>query len=730
MLQTPALSRRQFLRVSALAGGGLLLATRFDLERIARAADAVAPTAFEPNAFIRITPDGRVTIVAKNPEIGQGVRTMLPMLIAEELDVEWSAVTVEQAPFDPAHFESQSAGGSQATPTAWLPMRRVGAAGRAMLVAAAAKTWGVPETECETAAGHVRHAATGRDLPYGRLLATAATMPVPDLGKVALKDPARFRILGTRVPDVDDPAIVTGRPLYGIDVTRPGMRYASFVKCPVFGGKVTSANLDEVKSQPGIRNVFLVAGGTALNGLLPGIAIVGDSWWQVQRARQTLKVTWEEGGTAAQSSQGFAASATSLAKQPAQRTLRRDGDPDAAFGSAAKVITADYAYPFLAHAPLEPMNFTAEFKDGAVEMWGLTQTPARGRSLVASTLGIPEERVTIHLTRGGGGFGRRLSNDYLVEAAWIAREAAVPVKLLWTREDDMTHDFYRPIGFHFLRGGVDAGGSLVAWRGHFVSLGSGDHFDPSAGISQDEFPAGYVPNFALESSVMPNGVPTGALRAPGSNGVAFVIQSFLDELAHAAGKDPLRFRLDLLAAAAGKEPRVVDAARARGVLERVAAMSEWGRHSLPRGSGMGIAFHFSHRGYFAEVAQATVSRAGELRVDRVWVAADIGSTVINLSRAEQEAQGAVLDGIGEAFAQEITIDRGRAVQSNFDTFPMLRMKQAPPVEVQFVRTENSPTGLGEPALPPAIPALANAIFAATGTRIRSLPISKHDLRWS
>jgi isoquinoline 1-oxidoreductase beta subunit len=730
MLETPGLSRRQFLRVTALAGGGLLLASGFDLASVARAAGNESPAAFEPNAFIRMTPDGRVTIVAKNPEIGQGVRTMLPMLIAEELDVDWSMVTVEQASFDPVHFERQSAGGSQATPTAWLPMRRVGAAGRAMLVAAAAKTWSVPESECETASGHVRHRPSGRDLPYGRLLATAATIPPPDLEKVALKDPARFRILGTRVPDVDDAAIVTGRPLYGIDVTRPGMRYASFVKCPVFGGKVATANLDEVKAQPGIRQVFLVAGGPALDGLLPGVAIVGDSWWQVQRARQVLKVTWDEGPTATQSSQGFAQRATELSTQPAQRSLRRDGDPDAAFAAAARVITADYAYPFLSHAPLEPMNFTAEFRDGAVEMWGLTQTPARGRSLVASTLGIPEERVTIHLTRGGGGFGRRLSNDYLVEAAWIAREAGTPVKLLWTREDDMTHDFYRPAGFHFLRGGVDASGRLVAWRSHFVSFGDGDHFASSAGISPDEFPAGYVPGFALESSVMPSGIPTGALRAPGSNGIAFVVQSFLDELAHAAGKDPLRFRLDLLADAAGKEPRTVDAARARGVLEQVAEMSGWGRGTLPRGTGMGVAFHFSHRGYFAEVAQVTVSHAGELHVDHVWVAADIGNTVINLSRAEQEAQGAVLDGIGEALAQEIAIDRGRAAQRNFDGFPMLRMRQAPPVEVQFVRTENPPTGLGEPALPPAIPALTNAIFAATGKRIRSLPISRTDLSWS
>jgi len=728
--QAPGLSRRRFLQVTALAGGGLLLAGGYDVALAADAPPDGANRAFEPNTFIRMAPDGRVTIVAKNPEIGQGVRTMLPMLIADELDVDWGDVTVEQASFDTTRFKNQFAGGSLATPSEWVPMRRVGAAGRALMVAAAARTWRVPEADCETASGRVRHRPSGRELRYGQLLATAATLPAPDLEKVPLKDPSQFRIIGTRVPDVDAHAIVTGRPLYGIDVTRPGMRYASFVKCPVFGGRVVSANLDEVKAQPGIRHAFVVEGGTSLAGLLPGVAIVGDSWWQVQRARRRLQVTWDEGATAAQGSEGFARQAAELAAQPPQRVLRRDGDAEAALGRAARVVSADYAYPFLAHAPLEPMNFTAHYHDGGVELWGLTQTPERGRGMVASTLGIPEERVTIHLLRGGGGFGRRLSNDYLVEAAWIARQAGEPVKLLWTREDDTAHDFYRPAGFHFLRGGLDAEGRLVAWRGHFVSFGEGERFAPSSSIAPDEFPGGYVADHALVSSVMPSGVPTGALRAPGSNGFAFVFQSFLDELALAAGQDPLRFRIDLLAREAGPEPRRVSSTRMRGVLERVAAMSGWGKRMLPRGTGMGVAFHYSHRGYFAEVVQASVSRTGALTVERVWVAGDIGRTIINPSRAENEAQGAVLDGLAEALGQEIVVERGRAVQQNFDTFPLLRMAQAPPVEVEFVRTENDPTGLGEPALPPAIPALTNAIFAATGKRIRSLPLSRHDLSWS
>lgn len=732
------LSRRQFLRVTGLAGGGLLLATW--VEPLGRALGAPAPGAagpgaeFAPNAFIRITPEGRVTIVAQNPEIGQGVKTMLPMLIADELDVDWSAVTVEQASLDTVRFQSQSAGGSSATPNHWLPMRRAGAVARALLVSAAAQAWGVPASECRTRSGVVRHPPSGRSAPYGGLLEAAAALPVPDPETVKLKDPAEFRIIGTRVPGVDNPAIVTGRPLYGIDFSLPGMLHATFVKCPVFAGRVASANLDQVKAQPGVRHAFVVEGGGALNGLLAGVAIVADSWWAARRARDALRIAWDEGATAGQGSADFAARAAEIARQAPQRSLRKDGDPASALAGAPHVVEAEYAYPFLAHAPLEPMNCTARFQDGALELWGPTQTPQRGRGLVASTLGIAEDKVTIHLTRSGGGFGRRLNNDYLVEAAWIARETGAPVQLLWTREDDLQHDFYRPAGHHRLRGGVDAGGRLVAWSDHFVSFGEGERFAPSAGMSPNEFPARFVPHFALDASVMPLGVPTGALRAPGSNGIAFVVQSFMDELAVAAGRDPVRFRLDLLSAAEqgdgeGQAPRFV-AARMRGVLERVAARSGWGKRPLPRGTGMGVAFHFSHRGYFAEVVQASVSRAGAIRVERVWVAGDVGGTIINASNAEHQVQGAVLDGLGAALGQEITIERGRTVQAGFEQYPLLRMSQAPPVEVEFVRTDLPPTGLGEPALPPVIPALCNAIFSATGKRVRSLPLSRHSLGWA
>jgi isoquinoline 1-oxidoreductase beta subunit len=732
-----ALDRRQFLRATALAGGGVLFASTIEAWMV----DGAPPAAGDGslNAFVRIAPDGRATIVAKNPEVGQGVKTMLPMLIAEELDVDWSAVTVVQGDFDPARFADQYAGGSRATPTHWLPLRRVGAGARAMLVAAAAERWGVAVNDCTTASGVVRHASSGRSLGYGELAARAAQLPAPALETVSLKEPRDFRILGKPLPGVDNAAIATGKPLFGIDVALPGMLHATFEKCPVFGGAVATANLEEVAREPGVRKVFVVEGQKELTGLLGGVAIVAESTWAAMRARRKLRVTWNEGPTASQTSAGFAAKAAELWTAPPHRTMRRDGDPSAALARAAKVVEADYAYPFLHHATLEPQNTTAHWRDGKLELWAPTQTPQRGRELVAKTLGISEDAITLHLTRMGGGFGRRLQNDYLVEAARIAREIDAPVQLLWTREDDTRHGFYRPAGYHRFHGGLDADGRLVAWRSHFVTFGENGSFAPSAAAAADEFPARFVADYAGEVSFQPLGVPTGALRAPRSNALAFVVQGFLDELAAAAGRDPLDFHLELLARTplpwtpqenAPPPDQRLDGARMRAVLELVAEKSGWRARPRERGRGMGLAWYHSHRGHFAEVVEVEVSRAGELRVVKVWVGADVGSLILNPSNAENQVQGSVLDGISGALAQEITIENGRAAQSNFHDFPLLRLSQAPPVEVHFRTTDYAPTGLGEPAMPPVVPALTHAIFAATGRRIRSLPISRHDLAWS
>ena len=742
---TAPVSRRAFLRVSALAGGGLLVAGLFDTEdavaalQTERAPHAVPP-ADDPRlgAYVRITPDGVVTIVGKNPEIGQGVKTMLPMLIAEELDVAWSQVRVEQASLDPDRYPRQSAGGSTATPTNWLPMRQVGAAARAMLVGAAAQRWNVPAAECTTDAGVVHHRASNRKATYGELASAAATITPPELASVPLKDPKDFRIIGQRTRGVDNHAIVTGKPLFGIDVTRPNLHYATFVKCPVFGGTVASANLDAIKALPGVTHAFVVQGGRNLAGLLGGVAIVGTNWWLLQEAKKKLQVTWNEGDTASQSTAGFAAQAAERFRGAPERSLRSDGDVTAALAAASTTVEAEYAYPFIAHASLEPQNCTAEYANGKLEIWAPTQNPQSGRGLVANTLGMPADDITVHIIRSGGGFGRRLNNDYMVEAAWIAKEAGVPVKLLWTREEDFQHDFFRPGGFHKLRGAIDANGRITAWDNHFVSFGTDGNFVQAANIGAGEFPAFYVPNFALGVSLLPCGVPTGFLRAPGSNGLAFVMQSFIDELAHAAKADPVEVRRQLLAqyqapaSTPGRQaPATFDAARMRAVLDLVVEKAGWAnRGALPKGTGMGVAFHFSHRGYFAEVAQVTVSKAGAVTVDKVWVAGDVGSQIINPSGAEQQVQGSVLDGIAQVLAQEITIEKGRAVQDKFREFPLLRMREAPPVEVHWQLSDNAPTGMGEPALPPVVPAVTNAIFAATGKRIRSLPLSKHDLKWS
>ena len=738
-----SLPRRDFLKLTGLAGGGLVLAFHLRPGANALAADNAGGD-FSPNAFIRISPTGAITIVSKQPEIGQGVKTSLPMIIAEQLEVNWKDITIEQGDLD-QKYGGQSAGGSTSTPNNYDNFHLLGATARTMLVQAAAQTWSVGAAECRAANAAVHH-SSGRSLTYGQLAAKAATLPVPAREEVRLKDPADYRLLGRRITGVDNTKIVTGARLFGLDVKLPGMLYAVYVKCRAFGGKVVAANLEEIKRRPGVKDAFVLAGTSDVKGLVPGVAIIADSTWAALSARNRLEVTWDEGSVAHESWDTFVAQARATAGQPGARQLRKDGDPEGALARAAKVVEAEYVYPFISHANLEPQNTTAHWRDGVMEIWSPSQNPGSGAAIVNRVLGIPPEKIKFHLTRSGGGFGRRLSADFVIEAAAIAQKVSAPVKLTWSREDDLRHDHYRPGGLHFLKGGVDANGKIIAWKNHFFTFGQGGNPGSGGSLNPDEFPGRWIANYQAEQTMFDTGWPMGPWRAPGSCVFAWVIHSFIDELAHAGGRDPLELRLELLGdrdempasggggggkGGKGGSGGGYNVARMRNILKFTAEKAGWGRKKFPRGQGAGLAFHFSHRGYIAQVAEVTVSKDGKLKVDRVVCGCDIGAQVVNLSGAENQVEGSIVDGLGTLLTQELNIERGRVVQSNFHDYPLIGFPDAPvKIETHFLKTNYPTTGLGEPALPPVAPAVCNAIFAATGKRVRQMPLSRVDLRWA
>ncbi|HEX4999228.1 MAG TPA: molybdopterin cofactor-binding domain-containing protein [Terriglobia bacterium] len=751
---TTQLDRRSFIKLSALAGGGFLVGVTAEPPVLAQGPAQGTDAPVDPNVYITVHPDNTFTVLTKNPETGQGMRNSLAMLIAEELDVDWKQVKYQQADCNPDLYGRQIEGGSTATPTGYIPMRNVGAAARMMMVATAAKRWSVPAADLKTAGGAVTHTASGRTATYASLAADAMKLPAMAVTEIKLKDPKDFKILGKRTGGVDNPAIVTGKPSFSIDVNPPGMLYAVYEKCPVFGGKVVSANIADVKKQPGVKHAFIVPppgpDAPATPTWASGVAIVAETWWHAQNARKALKIVWDEGAVASQSSAGYMAQIKGLAAKastpPAGGGQRaaKEGDVEAAFKTAAKIIEAEYDFPLIAHAPLEPQNSTAWFRDGKIEIWSPAQIPLLSDAAVPA--GVKNSDVTFHMVRAGGGFGRRLYKEYDIEVSRIARMLtdertaaglpSVPVKLLWSREDDMAHDDYRPAGYHYFKAGLDANGKLIAFRDYVASYGA------TSVVPANEFPKGFVPNFWVsDGQFKPFDVPTGALRAPASNAISFVMQSFIDEVAIGAGKDPLQYRLDLLnspssyAAPVGRQAynASFNAARAKGVLEAVREMSDWNnRSNLPKGTGKGVAFQFAHNGYVAYVVQVTVDSSKHIRVDKAWVAVDIGEQVINPSSAENLVQGGLIEGMSHLMAWEITIDKGRVVQGNFDKYQPTRMAQLAPdsVEVKFLKTDYTPTGLGEPSLPPAPPAICNAIYAATGVRIRALPLAKQGYRWS
>ena len=713
------LDRRTFLFAGAAAGGGLWVGLD------GAAADTVPNLSINP--WVKITVDNRIIITSHNPEIGQGIKTSIPMLVAEELDVDWAQVEIVQALADASIYGRQVAGGSMATTLQYDALRRVGAGARAMLVAAAAAAWGVPAAEITTGGAMLRH-ASGKSASYGSMAAAAAQLPAPDAAKLALKDPRAFRLIGTPVSGVDNRAIVTGKPLFGIDAKLPGMKFAVYHKRGIAGAEVKSVDLAPVKARKGVSDAFVVTGNSDLAG---GVAIIADSTWAALTARDALQPEWTEGTGAFQSSANWADMAAKRKVAGPEKNIVSNGDVIAALASAAQVVRADYAYPFLAHVPMEPMNCTAWVTGDKVEIWAPTQNPEPGRKAVAKVLGVPEANITIHLMRSGGGFGRRLVNDFMIEAAVIARTAKTPVKLTWSREDDIAHDWLRPGGWHSYTAGLDAAGKVIAWDNHFISYGKDGKFARAADIGESDFPARLIDNFRIGASILPLESNTGYLRAPANNAFGFVTQGFIDELATAAGQDQLAFRQALLG-----EPRwlgdptkrgTYHTGRMRGVLDKAAAMAGWGR-KLPARSGLGIAFHFSHLGYFANVIEAQVADDGSVRVVKVWVAGDVGRQIVNPSGALAQVQGSVLDALGAAMGQAITFADGAVEQRNFGDYPLLRMDATPMVEVAFVTSDYPVTGMGEPAYPAVAPAIANAIFAATGVRLRTLPFDTKALK--
>jgi isoquinoline 1-oxidoreductase beta subunit len=528
------------------------------------------------------------------------------------------------------------------------------------------------------------------------------------------------------VTGVDNHALVTGQPLFGIDQKIPGMLYATYDKCPATGGSVRQANLDEIRSLPGVKDAFVLEGNGQVAELMPGVAIVATSTWAAFTAKRQLRVTWDETGASKDSWSGSVERARELGKQQGSEMIGSKGDVDETFSNAASTLEGFYSYPFLSHATLEPQNTTAWYRDGSIEIWAPTQTPQRGISSVAKILGIAEDQVTLHQTRVGGGFGRRLMNDSVCEAAAISKQAGAPVKLQWTREDDMAHDFYRVGGFHGLKGAVDEAGKLVAFEDHFVTFSSDGEKPVSGGnITDGEFPAPLLENYRITQTMLPLGTPCGPWRAPRSNGIAFAVQSFIHELADAAGRDHLEFLLEIMSRPRWLDPgntRTLNTGRAADVIKLAAEKAGWGKQ-LPGGRGLGLAFYFSHAGHFAEVAEVSVDDNRKVTVHQVTVAADVGP-IVNMSGAENQCQGAVIDGLSTTLGLGLSIENGRVQESNFDQYPLLRIGSAPNVDVHFIQSEYAPTGLGEPALPPIAPAVCNAIFAATGFRVRELPLAK------
>ncbi len=714
-------NRRSFLKVSAAAGGGMVLGFSW----LASCTPSTEPLSevpeewFNINAFIKIGDNGIVTIFSPNPEIGQNIKTSMPMIVAEELDVDWNDVRVEQAGLDTQKYVRQLAGGSQSIRLGWQSLRMAGATARNMLLRATAKLWEVPVEELSTNAGVIKHQSSGKSIGYGEIASAASSIPVPE--EVELKDPKDFKIIGTRRKNVDGPKIIIGEPLFGLDYEREGMLIAMIAHPPAFGMKLKSVDMDKAKSMPGIKDVITI--NTApeekqwsdVNAFNELVVVVGNSTWEVMKAKKALVIEWETETSPESSSEHENKLIDGLKGKPDEIT-RRDGNPEKAFKDAVQVIERTYKAPFLAHNTLEPMNFFADVKADRAELVGPIQTPEYLSKTVSNILGLPEEKISIMMTRMGGGFGRRLYGHFGVEAAVISQKVNAPVKLIYTREDDMTQGTYRPSYRVTYRAALDKNNNLTAFHVRGAGI-------PGSPVFANRYPAGTVDNYLTENVGIKTNISTGAWRAPRSNFIAGAEQSFIDEVAEAAGKDPIDFRLELFERAmkdpVGKD-NDYDPARYAGVLKLVREKSNWDVE-IP-GVYRGVSAYYCHNSYIAQIIDV-VKENGEAKVKKVWCAVDCG-IVVNKEGALNQIEGGIIDGIGHAMFSGLTFADGKPEQNNFNRYRLIRYKDAPhEIEIFFVDNGIDPTGLGEPSLPPISAALANAMYKATGERWYNQPFA-------
>lgn len=734
------MNRRNFLKVSALAGGGLMLELTLPAASAQELGTLVGSK--ELNVFVQIASDGQITIFSATPEMGQGIKTSLPMIIAEEMGARWEDVEVLDAPLDAEKFGMQGAGGSTSIPRNFDTMRRMGASAREMLIGAASESMEVDRRDLEAKDSKVFH-KSGEYLSFGELAALAVRQPVPDPEQLSFKDPKSYTIIGGSVGGVDNLVIATGLSKFGIDAEAPNMKYASYTRCPRIGGIAVSFNQAEIKRLPGVTDAFILEpderSGKAqfafLQGLAVlrgGIAIVGDDTWSVFNARNSLKVKWDESAASTDSWEQMVSDAKNVAKgsgsdikldNPAVATALTDKNN--------RVLESFYEFPYVAHVCMEPMNCTVDFKPGksgepdSMEIWLSSQFPGQVKEIATNMLGVAPENVTVYPMRMGGGFGRRAVHDFAAEAMAISKRAGVPVKLTWSRTDDIHNDFFRVGGFENMKGAIDANGKLVGLDQHYIGFANNGNQVIGSGLQGNEFTMSAMPNAHVTQSMLPVITPCGAWRAPGSNTNAFVEQSFLHELAELAGRDHVEFLLELMGDRRWileGNVNMLNTGRAIDVIKLVAEKSNWGK-AMPEGSGMGFSFYFCHAAHVAEVAEVTVDKNKNFSVDKVTVAVDVGP-IINMSGATSQVQGSVIDGLSTMAMQKITMEGGVIEQDNFNNYQVMRIGATPDIDVHFLQSDNPPTGLGEPALPPLAPAVTNAIFAASGVRIRSMPLSE------